>query len=178
MRSYFRSIAGDRAYNPARMETEKNHPGFIRTKTAAVVAVGVTGLVAAMTYRRVFFSSPHHYHTHWLVDWSFMLPRWTLLPLNLAFYVAMISICVGVFLGSQGKERTLVAGWCPGFLLSPIRMFFPLAVRAVDLLDAVGITVAFVSAVLILRDFPSAPTSADLPNVAKSSDQDNSRTQG
>src|SRR5713101_4615081 len=96
------------------MEKGKNNSSFIRTRTAAVVAVVWTGLVAAMTFRRVFFSPPHHYHPHWLVDWSFILPRWALLPLNLALYAAMIWLCIAIFLEAQGRERTLVAGWYPG----------------------------------------------------------------
>jgi hypothetical protein len=101
----------------------------------------------------------------------------------LALYAAMICLCIALFLESTGRERTLVAGWYPGVLLSPVKMFFPAAVRTVDFLELVGITVAFVAAVLIVWEFPKgnhAPPGGIVPDIAErpSSDQQHPGTGG
>lgn len=140
-------------YNPARMEKENDRRGFIRTRRAAIVGATLTGFVAAMTFRSVFFP-PHHYRSHWFLDAGFILPKWALLPLNFAFYAYLIWLCIVFFRAAQGRERTLVAGWCPGILLDPLRILFPSLTETVQFFDVVGITVAFITSVLIVREFP------------------------
>jgi len=57
------------------------------------------------------------------------------------------------FRAAQGRERILVAGWCPGILLAPLRRFFPSATDIVQFFEVVGMTIAFVASVLIVREF-------------------------
>ena len=135
------------------MEKENDTSGFIRTRRAAIVSAALTGFAAAGTFRSVFFSPPHHYRSHWFLDLSFVLPKWALLPLNLAFYAYLAWVCIVFFRAAQGRERILVAGWCPGILLAPSRMFFPSATDIVQFFDVVGMTIAFVASVLIVGEF-------------------------
>jgi hypothetical protein len=136
------------------MEKENDRPGFIRTRRAAIVSAALTGFVAAVTFRNVFFFPPHHRRSHWFLDAGFILPKWALLPLNFAFYAYLIWLCIVFFRAAQGRERTLVVGWCPGILLDPLSALFPSVAETVQFFDAVGITVAFIASVLIVREFP------------------------
>jgi len=85
-----------------------------------------------------------------------MLPTWAGVAVDVAFYAYLLWLCVVFFRIAQGKERVLVAGWCPGILLGPIEHLVSISTAAaIQYVQAVSIAVAFVAAVLILLEGPA-----------------------
>jgi hypothetical protein len=102
----------------------------------------------------VFFHLSRHPHAHWPLSGAFGLPQWALFPVNVAFYACLVSICIGFFRATQGRERVLVAGWFPGILLGPFKNVFSTpATDVIQFFEVVGITVALVESVLIFREY-------------------------
>ena len=99
-----------------------------------------------MTIHGVF--SPHRSDS---LTIFFMLPKGARLVANAAFYGYLFWLCVVFLRRTHGKERVLVAGYCPGVLLAPIQtLVSPFAAIAIQCIKATGIAVAFVAALLIL----------------------------
>jgi hypothetical protein len=128
---------------------EQEHKlGLIRSKRTAIIAVVLTGLVAAMSFHAVF--SHQERPSTWLLSLPF-LPVLAVSVINLALYAYFLWLCVLFFREALAKERVLVAGWFFVILLSPIqRLVSRYSSVAIQYAKAVGISVAFIAAVLIL----------------------------
>ncbi|MGA8365898.1 MAG: hypothetical protein ACLQMT_03615 [Candidatus Acidiferrales bacterium] len=123
--------------------------GLIHSRLGAVIALCLTGYVAALSFRAVF--SHHRPEFHWLIlkkPLDFGLPTWALAAINLAFYAYLIWVGVLIYRMAQGKERILVAGWLVGFLW-PIEYLSMSAAAVIRCVDAAGMLVALVAAVYI-----------------------------
>ena|SRR6266851_4209037 len=127
---------------------------LIRNKSSALAGLLLTGFLAVMTFRAAFSHSPRN--SYWLLPLDFLLPRWPLLVVNVAFYTYLLWLCVAFFRTAQGKERVLVAGWVPGILLSPVQSLVSISAAAdIQYVKAASIAVALVAAVLILLEGPA-----------------------
>jgi len=136
------------------MEQREHKPRLISNRRTAIIALVLTGFLVAVTFRAVFSHSPHH--SYWLFPLDFMLPTWAGVAVDVAFYAYLLWLCVVFFRIAQGKERVLVAGWCPGILLGPIEHLVSISTAAaIQYVQAVSIAVAFVAAVLILLEGPA-----------------------
>ncbi len=146
--------SGDRVYNPARMADAGHAYGIIPSRRIAVVTIALTGFTAATTFRNVFLPSPRDHHFHWLLQVDSLLPGWAMLPVNVVFYALLVSICIGLFRAARGRERILVVGWLPGILLGHFKNALSAsATDVINFFEVVGITVALVESVLILREY-------------------------
>jgi len=133
------------------MEGRSHRQGLIRHRRNAVIALILTGLVAAMSFRAAFLPSPHH--SHWLIPLDFLLPVWALWAVNVAFYAYLLWLCVVFFQVAIGKERVVVAGWFLLSLLGPIQSLVSTsAAAAIQYIKAVSIAVAFVALLLIVLE--------------------------
>jgi hypothetical protein len=131
------------------MEGRSHREGLIRHRRNAVIALVLTGLVAAMTFRAAFLPSPRH--AHWLIPLDSLLPMWALWAVNVAFYTYLLWVCVVFLQVALGKERVLVAGWFLLILLSPIQSLVSTsAAAAIQYIKAVSIAVAFVAVLLLV----------------------------
>jgi hypothetical protein len=138
--------------------------GLIRDRISAIVAVVLTGFITAISFRAAFYGGPHYWHPFFHLA---MLPRWTQLLINAAFYVYILWAFVGLFSIAKGRERFLVAGWGPGLLLDPIKgVVSSPAVTVIRQFQAVSIAVALLAAVSIFLETPARnnvpPESSDL----------------
>jgi hypothetical protein len=70
------------------------------------------------------------------------------------FYAYLLWLCIVFFRAAKGRERVVVAGWCPGLLLGPFKNTFSIsATDAIQFFEVVGITIALVESVLIFREY-------------------------
>lgn len=143
------------------MEGRNHNPGLFHHRRNAAIGLVLTGLVAAMSLRAAFSSSPHH--SHGLLPLDFLLPAWALWAVNVAFYAYLLWLCVVCFRVAISKERVLVAGWFLLFLLSPIQnLVSTSAAAAIEYIKAVSIAVAFVAVLVLLLEGPTRDnTSSD-----------------
>jgi len=119
------------------MQDPKPRPRLIHSTRAAVVAFVLTGFVAGLTFRDVFFRSADG--TRWLFPVFFTQPRWAFLSIQLAFYGYLLWLCFVFFRAAQGKERVIVAGWFAVILLTPIETFISRpAAGAIRYAEALG----------------------------------------
>src|SRR5258707_7565112 len=108
-------------------------PRLIHNRLGAVIALCLTGYVAALSFRSVLSHS--HHKSSCLVDLPFKLPTWAVAGVNLAFYAYLLWIGVVLYRIAQGKERVLVAGWVTGFFLGQIQNL--VSASAADAIDHV-----------------------------------------
>ena len=144
---------------------EQDQPRLIGSRFSAVIAVILTGYVAAVTFRSTFWQHPHHFR--WILSLGRLLPPWAALTANVALYASLIFLCVAFPRSLRGKERVLVAGWVPGVLLSPVQGLVSESLAAViQYLKAGSIMVAFLAAVAILlerREGENTPVNVTIP---------------
>jgi hypothetical protein len=130
-------------------------PRLIHNRLGAVIALCLTGYVAALSFRNVLSHS--HQKSNWLVDLHFMLPTWAVAVVNLGFYAYLLWIAVAFYRIAQGKERVVVAGWSSVGLLEPIQSLVSAsAAAAIDHVKAIGMLVAFLAAVDIFLRMPAS----------------------
>jgi hypothetical protein len=127
--------------------------GLITSRRIAVVAVALNGITAVTTFRNVFLHFPRTHHFHWLLQLDSLLPAWTWVPINIAFYAFLVCLCVEFFRTSRGRERVMVAGWFPGALLGPFTGISIPATDAIQFFEVAGTTIALVESVLIFREY-------------------------
>lgn len=131
---------------------------LIGNRLSAIIAVGVTGFLAAEEFRAIFSDPPRKFSWLFPLD-SLPLPTWTAVALNVFFYLYMLWLGFWGCRKTQGKERIVVAGFCTGGLFGlagPIRaLASPRAVMAIQSIQAAGMSVAFVAALLILLRSPA-----------------------
>jgi hypothetical protein len=138
------------------MEQPKCKPGLIHNRRDAVIALCLTGFVAALTvwgavsrfFQGVVYRSQHG--LPWVLDLRFMLPTRAAVAVNVGFYAYLLYLGVGFYRMAQGKERILVAGWFFGIFLGPLQVLASVSAAAIDYLQTAGMLVAFVAAVYIL----------------------------
>lgn len=137
------------------MDQPEFKPRLIHNKRGAVIALCLTGYVAALSFRDVLFHSQHK--SSWLLDLHFMLPTWAVAGVNLGFYAYLLWGGVVLYRIAQGKERVLVAGWVAGFFLGLIQDLVSASAAAViDYLQAIGMLVTFLAAVDIFLRMPAS----------------------
>src|SRR6202790_1651377 len=88
----------------------------IANRFTAVIAVSLTGFLAARDLRAVFSGVPHK--SGWLIPLdSLPLPIWAVIAFNLFFYIYMLWLGFWGYRGTQGNERVLVGGFFTAALL-------------------------------------------------------------
>jgi hypothetical protein len=144
---------------------QQDQPRLIGSRFTAVIAVILTGYVAAVTFRSAFWQHPHHFR--WFLSLGRLLPPWAVLTANVALCASFIYLCVAFPRGLRGKERVLVAGWVPGVLLSPVQgLVSESLAAAIQYFKAGSIMVAFLAAVAILVEGPegeNVPVDGTIP---------------
>jgi len=135
-------------------EQPEHEPRLIQTRRSAVIALILTGYLVAVTFRGFF--SPSLHQSNWIFPLDFMLPTWARVGVDVAFYGYLLWLCVVFFRIAKGKEKALVAGWCPGVLLGPIKHLVSIsAAAAIQQVQAASIAIAFVAVVFILLESPA-----------------------
>src|SRR6202453_2312511 len=135
------------------MEQPKYKPGLIQNRRDAVIALCLTGFVAALTvwgavsrsFHGVVYRSQHR--LPWLLDLRFMLPTRAAVAVNVGFYAYLFYLGIVFYRMAQGKERVLVAGWFVGIFLGPVQILALVSAAAVDYLQATGMLGAFVAVI-------------------------------
>jgi uncharacterized membrane protein YecN with MAPEG domain len=151
------------------MEQTKHKAGLIQTRGGAVIALCLTGFVAALTvwgavsrsFQGVAYRSQHR--LPWLLDFRSLLPTRAEVAINVGLYVYLFYLGVAFYRMAQAKERVLVAGWFVGIFLGPVQILASVSATAVDCVRAAGMLVAFVAAVYILVEV-SANANTQLDN--------------
>lgn len=131
---------------------------LIGNRFSAIIAVCLTGFLAAGALRAIFLDAPHK--SGWLIPLdSLPLPIWAVITLNLYFYFSMLWLGGWGCRGTQGNERVLVAGFFTSALLGllgPIKaLASPHVITAIRSVQAVGMSVAFFAALRILLKSPA-----------------------
>lgn len=131
---------------------------LIGNRFNALIAVCLTGVLAARDFRAVFSGVPHK--SGWLIPLdSLPLPIWGVLTLNVFFYTYMLWLGYWGYRGTQGNERVVVVGFFTSALLGllgPIKaVSSPQAITPMRLVQALGMSVAFFAALLILLKSPA-----------------------
>jgi hypothetical protein len=161
------------------MEQPKYKPGLIHNKREAVIALCLTGFVAATTVwgavSRSFHGAAYRslHKLPWLLDLRFMLPTRAALAVNVGFYAYLFYLGVAFYRMAQGKERVLVAGWFVGIFLGPVQILVSVPAAAIDYMQAAGMMGAFLAAVYILVEV-SASTKTLLDNQPSQRSRDES----
>jgi hypothetical protein len=148
------------------MEQPEFRPRLVHTKRGAVIALCVTGYLAALSVRDVLWHSQRQHH--WLLDldqvvydlhrlgyWHISLPAWVVAGVNLGFYAALLWGGVIVYRIAHGKERLLVAAWAALIVLNLIQVL--ISASAATAIDPVGVIMAgaaFLAAVDIFLKMP------------------------
>jgi hypothetical protein len=131
------------------MEQQKSKPGLIRNRRDAVVAVCLTGFIAAQSFRAAFSHAPRN--PHWLMPLDFIpLPIWVIATINVAFYLYLIWVFAMLYRIAQHEERVVVAGWLGVLLLIPLqRLVSTRGAAAIQWVKAASIGLAFIAAAFI-----------------------------
>jgi hypothetical protein len=129
------------------MERVEYKDGFIRTRRAALIALCVTGYIAALSFWSLFSDAPHK--TFWFVGPG-LLPSWIVVPANVAFYAYLLWVGVALYRITNGKELILIVGYFTDIVLGPIQnLVSASAVNAIQYVKAFGMTAAFLAALCI-----------------------------
>jgi hypothetical protein len=138
------------------MGQPESKPRLIRTKRGAVIALCLTGYVAALSFRNVLLQS--HHRPPFLIDSHFLLPAWAETGISLAFYACLIWGGSAVFHRlAPREERVLVGGWMASFFLSLIKFLVSAPTyAALDYLKAFAMLIALLAAVGILFRMPAS----------------------
>ena len=126
---------------------------LIGNRITAVIAVCLTGFLAARDLRAVFSGAPHK--SGWLIPLdSLPLPIWAIIIFNLLFYIYMLWLSFWVYRGTRGNERVVVGGFFTAALLGLLgsikALGSPHTITAIRSAQAVGMSIAFFAALLIL----------------------------
>jgi hypothetical protein len=137
------------------MKQPKYEPGLINSRRDAMIALCLTGLVAALNVWAVAhsFESVAHSSQHrlpWLLDLRFILPKRPAVAVNVGIYAYLLYLGIVFYRMARGKERILVAGWFFGIFLGPLQILPSVSAAAIDYLQTAGMLIAFVAAVSIL----------------------------
>jgi hypothetical protein len=137
------------------MEAPTQPERLIRNRRIATMVVMGTGVLTAVTLWRTFFPVPHQ--SHWLLPLRFLLPGRADIAVNVAFYLYLLWFVIfRFFRKSQGKEQILIAGYCPLVFLNPFKYLVSTAGgNLFQSLQLIGMIMAFVAALLILKDAPA-----------------------
>lgn len=131
---------------------------LIGNRFNAVIAVCLTGFLATRDLRAVFSGVPQT--SSWLIPLdSLPLPVWGVISLNLVFYIYMLWLGYWAYRATQGNERVVVGGFFAAALLGLLGRTKALGslqtITAIRLVQALGMSVAFFAALLILAKSPA-----------------------
>jgi hypothetical protein len=137
------------------MEQQEPKPRLIGNRRIAAIALCCTGFIAAQSFRAIFAHAPHD--SHWLVSLDFMsLPIWTVVLINLGFYVYLLWVGVEFYRLAQGMERVVVVGWFNIIFLGLIQNLVSTPhAAAIQWVKAAGMAVAFLTATYIYLKSPA-----------------------
>jgi hypothetical protein len=143
------------------MERPEFKPRLIHKKRGAVIALCLTGYVAALSVRDVLWHSQRQHHWlldfDWLVLWHISPPAWIVAGINLAFYAGLLWGGVLLYRIAQGKERVLVVAWAALIFLGLIQFLVSAsAATAIDPVRAIMAGAAFLAAVDIFLRMPAS----------------------
>ena len=135
------------------MEQSENKPRLIESTRAAIIALCLTGFVAALSFRALVRHT--HYKSYWLLDLRGILPAPAAAVVNVGFYAYVLWLAVVFYRSAQGKEKVLVAGWIGAMFLGWIRNLVSAPIAAtLDWVKAACMSIAFLAAVrILLRTF-------------------------
>jgi hypothetical protein len=143
------------------MERRAHKFQLIGNRFTAIMALCLTGFLAARDLRAVFHGAPQK--SGWLIPLdSLPLPIWAVIIFNFIFYVYMLWLAFWFYRGTRGNERVVVGGFFTAALLGllgPIKALgSPRAVTAIRSVQAIGMSIAFFGALLILLKSPAWQT--------------------
>jgi hypothetical protein len=143
------------------MEQSENKPRLIESTPAAIVALCLTGFVAALSFRELVRHA--QYKSYWLLDLRGILPAPVAAVVNVGFYAYVLWLAVVFYRSAQGKERVLVAGWIAAVFLGWIRNLASMPLLAtLDWVKAACMLITFLAAAdILLKAFADRPVRRD-----------------
>jgi hypothetical protein len=148
------------------MEHLEYERSLIEDRREAIIALCLTGLVTALSFRSLFSRSQHNFHG--LIDLPLSAPTWVVLAVNLGFYAYLFWVGIMFYRSARGKERILVVGWFAPVVLGPIQYLVSIPGAVTGYLRAICMTVAFVIAVYIFLE----TSGSDRPPLEKEPSRD------
>lgn len=135
--------------------------GLIHNKRDAVIALCLTGYVAALSFRNVLSHSPRKHpwllDLDWLAYLHFALPAWAVAGVNLVFYAGLFWGGALLYRIAQGRERVLVVGWFASIFLGLIQILVSApAATAIDYAKIIVTLVAFLATADIFLRMPAS----------------------
>jgi hypothetical protein len=149
------------------MEPSEHEAGLIGNRGSAVVALSLTGIVAALSFRQ-FVSHPHP-EIYWLLDFHRTLPTPAATAVEVAFYGYLFWLAIVFYRAAKGRERVLVAGLFLPIFLGPIRSVVSMsAAAAITYARAFCTLIALLAAVdIFLKVFTSNDSKAQNQAASK-----------
>ena len=130
------------------MERSIGKARLIENRPTAVVALCLTGIVVALSFREVV---RHDHKSYSVLDLRSLLPAPAAAVVEVGFYAYLFWLGLVFYRGTQGKERVLVAGWFGSLFLGLIqRLVSASAAAAMGWVKAGCMLVAFLAVVDIL----------------------------
>jgi hypothetical protein len=131
----------------------QSHPTrLLTTPLSIAVALGITALGLTQSIRAVL---SHHVLSVWLLGQT-SLHGWLLIAVNVLLYLYVCWIAFWWIRGTAGRERLFIIGWFVGFLLWPLKVFWPRSCVAIDHIGALGLAMAVFAALALLLDHPNS----------------------
>lgn len=149
------------------MEQSLHGARLIGNKGSAVVALSLTGIVAALGFRQFVFHP--HSKSYWLLDFRGTLPVPAATAIEVAFYGYLLWLGTAFYRAANRRERVLVAGWFLPIFLGPVRSMVSMPVAtAITYARAFCTLVALLAAVdIFLRVFSTNDSDARNPVSSK-----------
>jgi hypothetical protein len=131
------------------MEQSRDRTHLIENTRDAVVALCLTGIVAAMSFRDVVRHAPHK--SYWLLDLRSILPAPAAVVVNVGFYAYLLWLGIMFYRGARSTERVVVAGWFASLFLGWIRNLVSVSAgAAINWIQAACMLMALLAAVDIV----------------------------
>jgi hypothetical protein len=131
------------------MEEARDKASLLENTRDAVVALCLTGIVAAMSFRDLLRHIEHK--SYWLFDMRWILPTWAAVVANVGFYAYLLWLGIISYRTARSKERLVVAGWFVSMVLGWIKNLVSIsAVVAIKWVQAACMLMALLAAVDIV----------------------------
>lgn len=130
---------------------DKAHP--IENVRGAVVALCLTAIVAALSFREALLHTQHK--SYWLVDLRSILPASAAVVVNLGFYAYLLWLGIMFYRSARGKERVVVTGWFASLFLGWIQNLVSMpAVAVINWAKAACMLMALLAAIdIVAKNF-------------------------
>jgi len=146
------------------MEQARDKAGLIENTRDAVIALCLTGIVAAASFRDLLRHTQHK--SFWLFDMRWILPTPAAVVVSLGFYAYLLWLGITFYRTARSKERLVVACWFASMVLGWIKNLVSIpAVVPIKWVQAACMLMALLAAVdIVVRSQRRRETSGVVPD--------------